>query len=258
MKKLLILALALLLCGCGAMPPATEPVPTEPPAPTLPPETEPTVPETLPLPGELTAEDGFYELYTNPNNGRTYCVHIPRLVLNGDWQLPLNEQIHSHHMRLLSTETYGEQIAVDSFWALGQTERYASIISTFCPQEYDHTFHSLFHLDKATGSEASDEEILAAFGYTRQDFRDEIYRTLAENFEKNNPWLSQQAYNDAMTLQLSDANLGICRPFIDPEGRLCATNFAYGYSSDGQWYNCLCLQTGEPAIFNTTGCDHCG
>ena len=255
-----MLTLAFLLCGCGAelsqpTVPATEaPVETLPTeAPTLPP------PETEPTFYEVTAQDAFYQLYTNPNNGRSYCVHIPRLVWNGISNLSVNEKIYSHHQRMLSTEMYSEeQTAVNSFWALGQIEGYASIISTFSPREYSHTFHSLFLVSTATGLEAADEEVLAAFGYTPESFREEIRRVLEENFEENNArYYSQSNYDDNMTRQLSDANLQICRPFIDPEGRLCATNFAYGFSVKGGWYYCLCLETGQPAIFNTTGCEHC-
>ena len=216
---------------------------TVPELPTIPEFTMPELP-TLPY-GIVTVQDRYCEIYENPYvSGMHYCVHIPSLSCDGQDCVLLNDQIYFDHMARLSQGGNYDQPMVEVNYSLGQAKGYASVVSSFSNQDYDYVTYSIFHVDAATGQEANDDQILAAFGYDRDSFRQKVTQVLEQEFLSHNyeQWVDQQTYQETLALQISGSNVDAARPFIDEQGRLCIVAYVYGFAGSGQWQSRLCLE----------------
>lgn len=274
MKKVLILMLAavLLLCGCGG-PEPFDPV-VERPAIELPePQIDPdaTVGETQEVEGNeqihqdngsavevteaksaplaVVVEDQYSEVLTNPNYDSSYCIHIPRFVWNGKSDLMINEQIYADHQRIISENTYDTLPMVSAAYSLGQGAGYASVVTVFAHQDYDYNNLCVFHLNTVTGQEASDDEIIAAFGYTDESFRETVRKVLEDEFLSCgwDSWTDPEDYQEMLAKQTSDETVNDARPYIDEQGRLCIVATTYGFAGPGHWLSRLCLETEDRA-----------
>lgn len=274
MKKfvILMLALTLLLCGCGGNVEPFEPVEERPPVELPEPQTVPDAtvepvteaPETEapteePAQHVLFIKDQFCETYENSYGG-TYCVHIPKLVLNGDDKLTINNKIYTEHMRKLHENTDNEQPSASAAYAMGEANGYASVITAFQQQEYEFVEYSIVHVNAQTGQEATDNQILASFGYTPDSFRVDVRKAMEKLFVADNDSMRQtigeEAYRQALSEHLSDENISTAKPFIDADGKLCFVVKFYTFAGAGYYYNRICLQM--PASYpepQTIACD---
>ena len=189
--------------------------------------------------------DQYCQVYEHPYvSGLQYCVHIPALSCDGNDCVLLNEQIYFDHMGRLSQFGNDDQPMVKINYALGQANGFASVVSSFSSQDYDYVTYGIFHVDAATGQEANDDQILAAFGYNRDTFRQKVKQVLEQEFLSHtyDQWVDQQSLQWTLEQQISDANVEDARPFIDEQGRLCIVAYVYGFAGSGQWQRRLCLE----------------
>ena len=267
MKKMfiLMLAAALLLCGCGGpepFGPVEERPQVELPQPQIdtgevesfdeiPQQTEAAVEETEPVPVALvvSVEDQYTQVYQNPYYDGAYCVHIPRFVWDGKTDMLINEQIYFDHMGKLDENTYDTQPMVSAVYSLGQAKGYATLVTVFAHQDYDYNTHSVFHLNAVTGQEATDDEIIAAYGYTMDSFRETVRQVLEEEFLSCgwDSWADEEDYQEIYAQQISDETVDDARPYIDEQGRLCIVATTYGFAGPGHWQSRLCLETEDRA-----------
>ena len=205
-----------------------------------------TVPEpTVPVYGTVTVQDQYCQVYENPYvSGMQYCIHIPSLSCNGQDCVLLNDQIYFDHMARMNQGGNYDQPMVQINYSLGQANGFASVVSSFSNQDYDYVTYSIFHVDAATGQEANDDQILAAFGYDRDTFRQKVTQVLEQEFLSHNyeQWVDQQTFQETLALQTSGSNVDDARPFIDEQGRLCIVAYVYGFAGSGQWQSRLCLE----------------
>lgn len=264
MKRMLVLMLAaaLLLCGCGG-PEPFGPVVERPaidlPEPQINPdgavEETPEMPQDMEMAVEeskpdleiqmVEVEDQYEEVLENPNYDNYYCIHIPRFVWGGQTDMAINEQIYADHQRIISENTYDALPMVSAAYSMGQAKGYASVVTVFAHQDYDYNQYSVFHLNALTGQEASDDEIVAAFGYTPESFRDAVRKVLEDEFLSCgwDSWATPEDYEEMYAQQISDETVNAARPYIDEKGQLCIVATTYGFAGPGHWMSRLCLQT---------------
>lgn len=254
MKRLLVLMLAamLLLCGCGGpepFGPVEERPAVELPEPQVNPDGEVECAGIPDMPQEevavtVTVEDQYEEVLTNPNYNDTYCIHIPRFVWNGQTDLVINEQIYFDHQRIVGENTLDGLCMVSAAYSMGQTEGYASVVTVFTHQDYDYNNLCVFHLNTTTGQEATDDELVAAFGYTMDSFREKVRTVLEEEFLSCgwDSWADPEDYQEMYAEQISDETVNAARPYIDEQGQLCIVATTYGFAGPGHWMSRLCLE----------------
>lgn len=258
MKKfiLLTIVMALLLCGCGAqetLVPETEPTaaPTEPQSEA--PTQETTVPET-----EATAqktgvwvEDRHYEEFTQPSGEGTFCFHIPKFLVDGDDQLSVNNKIYNDHMRKLHENANNGQPTVSAAYAMGEANGYASVITCFNHQDHEFVEYSVFNINTANGQEATNQQILDAYGYNPDTFRVAVRKIMEQRFDSDNASMREtvgdETYRQVRAEHLSDTNISGAKPYIDASGRLCFVVKFYTFEGDGYCYNRVCLE--DPASY---------
>lgn len=257
MKKfvILMLALTLLLCGCGGNVEPFEPVEERPPVELPEPQTvpDPTVESETEVPTEaqpvLSVEDQLSKAYENSYGG-TYCVHIPKFVL-GDQQLPINSKIYTDHMRKLRGNTNSEKPSAGAAYATGEANGYTSVITVFRQQEYEFAEYSVFHVNTDNGQEATDTQILASFGYTPDTFRVAVRKAMEQLFVADNATIletvGEETYQQTLSEHLSDENIATAKPFIDAKGKLCFVVKFYTFAGAGYYYNRICLE--QPAAY---------
>ena len=256
MKKFILLTavLALLLCGCGAKTPvATEPAPTEVEEVTeIPQETEAVVEQTEEVtePVVLTVEDVLSKTYPSLFGEGQYCTHIPKLVL-GEAELPVNSKIYSEHMRKLHENTQNEQPSVSAVYAVGEGNGITSVITCFSHQDYEMAEYTVFHVNTASGSQVSDNQLLAAFGYTPDTFKTKVRSVMERLYEaeyaSTRDALGEEGYRQGLQEQLSEEFLSTAMPFIDANGQLCFVVKFYSFAGAGYYYSRICLE--NPAVY---------
>ena len=254
MKKMIVLTIvmALLLCGCGkkeepvvqtepATEAVTEPVATEPQNVTE--QTEPVeTQEATEAPAELAVKDRLAQEYTKADGENKFCVHLPMLILNGDDQLTINSKMYTESMRKLFGTVENKQPNSGAAYAVGEIEGFASVIISFDQQEY-----SIYHINTQSGKEATDIQLLSAFGYNPDTFRGAVKKAVQRVFEADNQQSAGgEDYRKALAQTMSNENIAAARPFIDAGGKLCFTIKMYALEGT-EYYARICLE--NPAAY---------
>ena len=215
-------------------------------------ETMDDAPPAMDLEEVAYVEDAYVEVFQNPfNEDYEYCFHIPQFVLSDDRCAVMNEQIYQDLSRIMSEYTfdYGEfvgQPSVSTYYAAGQANGIASVVSEVVFQSSDYWYFRTYNMNIATGWEATDQEVIAAFGYTEEEFRDMVRQMLEVRFplmfEGILEYLSQNEYDWCLEQTLSDENVYLARPCIDENGRLCVVVTIYGFAGAGAYDYRICLE----------------
>ena len=208
------------------------------------------------LPGTDTemafVEDAYVEVFQNPfNEDYSYCFHIPRFVLSDDRCAVMNEQIYQDLSRIMSEyyfdyEGYEGQPSVSTYYTMGQANGIASIVSEVVLMNSDYWYFRTYNMNIATGWEATDQEVIAAFGYSESEFRGMVRQMLEERFplmfEGILEYVSQNEYDWCLDQTLSAENVNGARPCLDEEGRRCVVVTVYGFAGAGAYDYRICLE----------------
>ena len=265
MKRIIAPLLVLMIClnGCCVcipaqndaqtwVPDASQPVASLPTtAPTeaaIQETTEQTQPAQVYFPASV--KDQYCEAYKHPDNPEySYCVHFPTVYWNGQECSMLREQIYFDHMRQIDPVAFEGQPACSAAYALGQGNGVASVITCFRYQLYEYAEYSLFHVDLSNGQEANDDQVLAAFGHTWEQFYNEVRQATQQKFQQtygnDESFRSSPSYNEMLNLQGSDELIRQARPFVDANGRLCALVEIVTPAGAGRYPGRICLQSAD-------------
>lgn len=202
-------------------------------------------------PETVSVEDTFAEVYRNPYYDGTYCIHIPRFVLSDNRAEIMNEQIYQDLMGIMNqnagySSDFGNQPTVSITYSMGQANGIASIVANVSNQEYDYWNYRTYNLNVNTGWEAADQEVMAAFGYTEDSFREKVRQVLEGYFEKQNgqirDMVGEELYRQMLEETISAENVNAARPFIDEAGRLCMVATVHGFAGAGAYNYRICME----------------
>ena len=199
-------------------------------------------------------EDFFVELYENPYGGFTYCCHIPQFVTGDDRCMIMNEQIYQDLSRIMN-EHYWQfdadagQCGASICYSKGQNNGIASLVAQVTVQSSDYWYFRTYNMNVATGWEATDQEVMEAFGLTENEFHQQLAQVLMPWFEENfgelRQYISEDEYIQLYVMTTCEENLRMARPCIDEQGRLCAIVEIYTYAGAGNYQYRICLE-GDP------------
>ena len=212
-----------------------QPVQTEPA------QTQPTQPVCYPV----WAEDEYAESFNHPYGSGKYCVHIPNLYWNGQ-ECGMRDQIYFDHMGQIESAALDGQPMYSAAYSLGQNDRMASLVTYFNSQDYAYWKYSIFHVDLSTGREASDGQVLEAFGYDYDRFYAEVRQIAQKRLEttfRNFGEDGSAVYQEMLEQQISDETIHAARPYVDESGKLCAVVMLMVPAGAGKYPECIGLQS---------------
>ena len=184
-------------------------------------------------------EDVYVEVYESPFGGSDYCFHIPGYVMDDDRCAVMNEQIYQDLSRIMyeypfDVEGYEGQPSVGVTYSKGEANGIASIVAQVVIQHSDYWYYRTYNMNTATGWEANDQEVIAAFGYTQEEYRallEAAVKAYFENrFEGILEYVSQEEYDEMYVMTTCEETLRSARPFIDSMGRLCVVTEVYSFA----------------------------
>ena len=111
----------------------------------------------------------------------------------------------------------------------------------------DYMLHNfeVYNVSLVTGEEVSDEQVLAVYGLSREQFEVLVRKTLEASLDRLNPETVSQEYIEyARTETLSDQNISEAVPFIGADGQLCFMAREYFLAGSGQALYLYDTQTG--------------
>ena len=258
MKRLFALLLAavmiLTLWGCEQAPAADTPEETALPAQELygdPDEID--IPPTEPA--VITVEDRYDMFYPEGTNG-FYCCHIPGFVSSDGRPVALNPELEVDVLdRMRAYDMIGDQPGVAVHYFSGEAQGLTSLVVEVSTLDFDHQEYLVYTLRADTLELAQPEDLLAAFGYSREEGEALVRSRLEEYFrfcygemeESMGEFFSQQ-----LETTLSAENLEQVRLFIDEAGQLSMLAPVYGFAGAAYYYHRVRLEgtdfTAQPEV----------
>ena len=212
----------------------------------------------------LRVEDAFVEVYASPFGGNDYCCHIPCYVTDDDRCAIMNEQIYQDLFRIMSEypfdmEGYEGQPAVGVNYTTGAAGGVSSIVTQVTIQHSDYWYYRTYNVNNETGWEAMDEEVIAACGYSYEEYRKLLEKTVTEYFENTfadvTDFVSEEEYTRQYVMSTCEETLRLARPFADGYGRLCVVTDIYGFAGADCYPHMICLEAaGDTAALPFIGC----
>ena len=187
----------------------------------------------------VTVEDAYVDAYESPFGGSDYCCHIPRYVTADDRCAVMNEQIYQDLSRIMGEypfdmEGYEGQPAVSICYSKGENHGIASIVTQVTIQHSDYWYYRTYNVNTETGWEANDQEVIAACGYSPDEYRGMLEAAVMEffktTFEGVVGFVSEEEYTNQYVMSTCEETLRDARPFIDSQGRLCVVTDIYGFA----------------------------
>jgi hypothetical protein len=167
----------------------------------------------------------------------------------------MNELIYQDLSRIMN-ENYWEydagvgQCGVSICSCMGQNNGIASITAQVSVQSSDYWYFRTYNMNVSTGWEATDQEVMTAFGLTENQFRQQLGQVLMPWFEENfgdlRQYISEDEYIELYVMTTCEENLRMARPCVDEQGRLCAIVEVYTFAGAGNYQYRICLE-GDPA-----------
>jgi hypothetical protein len=259
MKKgfLLILSLILLLSLWGC---AGEEAETEPIVPSTretvhygPPETEaaPTQPPVQPE-GQVEVKDVFTDKAVMMDYDMTYYFHIPSIHIPGVNTDEVNKVMYHELYSFIDQYVYENPdypYLGDMGYLWTVKNGIASIITEVVvgPDSSPNPMYIVYNVDIATGQRVFGEEVLAAFGWAPEHYREQVRSKLETRFlelHESTTGEYQQCYEDT----ISEDNINNCIVYIDVSGNLAVVADIYTPVAGGCYRHLLCIEgDGEAA-----------
>lgn len=196
-------------------------------------------------------KDVYVEVYESPFGGSDYCCHIPAFVLSDERCAIMNEQIYQDLSRIMGeypfdVEGYEGQPSVGICHSMGAACGIASLVAQVVVQHSDFWYYRTYNMNIATGWEATDQEVVKAFGYSDEEFwalRQQAVEAFFKDFYENAlDYMTQEEYDELWIMTTCEENLRTARPFVDEAGRLCLVVDIYSYAGAAYYPYRICLE----------------
>ena len=211
----------------------------------------------------VDVEDTYVDIWESPFGGSDYCCHIPRFVMADDRCAVMNEQIYQDLSRLMMQDTYDVegyegQPAVSVHYSKGESRGIASIVAQVTIQHSDYWYYRTYNMNIESGWEATDQEVIAACGYSTEEYRSLLETAVMEYFTNRFAgvleYVSQEEYDEMYVMSTCEETLRGARPFIDSQGRLCVVTEIYSFAGASSYPCMVCLEsadyTAQPAFLS--------
>lgn len=199
-------------------------------------------------------EDHFYTLkYSDRYNDLTLYYHIPEIIMGNMADLTLSEDIYDFYNDLYTTDKALIKKNIQPktggiTYICGQNNEIFSLVVKRMYQLYDDYILEVYNMDKNTGCELTDHEVLESFGYTYTSFHKRLRQILPDIFDK----LNRDAYgaSDEFSIQyaleytLSDDALDWARPYVNDNGELCCIAWVGSLVGSGSYMRTINLEDG--------------
>lgn len=190
----------------------------------------------------VALNDYVYLIYQGSD---TYCYHIPHIEIPGVNTDSLNQELYDEYYPFVM-DAIEEAQDGSSMWNLGlyySVEQKGDIISVVVHSigDADLSSFDVYNIHASTGQRASDEEVYAAFGTTKEEYREVMRNVLGiyvKEYTSFIPDEMQDIKDQCYQNTIADNNVDKCRPFVSEDGSLGFVGRADTYAGAG-WYTYL-------------------
>ena len=260
MKKgfFLILSLILLfgLWGCTG-----EETETEPEAPSTretvhygPTEAEPAPTQpSAQSQGEVEVKDVFTDKAVMMDYDMTYYFHIPSIHIPGVDTDEVNKTMYHELYSFIDQYVYQNPdypYLGDMGYLWTVKNGIASIITEVVvgPDSSPNPMYIIYNVDIATGERVFDEEVLAAFGWAPEHYREQVRTRLESAFLEFYGTNQGEGVQEQYDKTVSDDNVNNCIVYIDVSGNLAVVADIYSLAGAESYRHLLCIEgDGEAA-----------
>ena len=199
-------------------------------------------------------EDTYVDIWESPFGGSDYCCHIPRFVMEDNRCEVMNEQIYQNLSRIMTQNTYNVegyegQPAVSVYYSKGENHGIASIVAQVTVQHSDYWYYRTYNMNTESGWEANDQEVIAACGYSPEEYRAALETAVSAYFENRFEgvleYITQEEYDEMYVMTTCEETLRSARPFIDSQGRLCVVAEIGSFAGAGSYPYMVCLESAD-------------
>ena len=250
MKKrfAMILALLVLLCGCGEEPEQT--FATRPPAETVryghtPVESAPTAPAEEET-DEVRVTDAFADKAVMVDYDETYYYHIPAIHIPGVNTDEINDLMYNELYAFINQYVYDNPdypYLGDMAYSWAVHGGILSVITEVVvgPDSSPNPMYVVYNVDLTTGQRVFGEEVLAAFGMEEETYRQQVRAVLDSTFLFFSGQQEGDFYRQQYDKTVSDDNVSNAIVYIDARGELAVVADIYAMAGADSYRHLLCL-----------------
>lgn len=205
--------------------------------------------------GEGTVTDAYAIRFTTPYDYET-CCHIPQINLENGLATKINAKIHDE------LYPYAEARSHSIAYTWGTKGDYLSVLVERNFIEWEWMEFHVYTISRKTGETVSTEDLLTAYGLTREGYDSMAYAMLEKMVEgmlRNQTELSdeeRELYQSIREKTLSDENIRQTVPFIGENGNLCMVALLYSPAGAERYYGIYDLTAGERMDLLSCDGDH--
>ena len=100
-----------------------------------------------------------------------------------------------------------------------------------------------------SGWEANDQEVIAACGYSPEEYRAALETAVSAYFENRFEgvleYITQEEYDEMYVMTTCEETLRSARPFIDSQGRLCVVTEIGSFAGASSYPCMVCLESAD-------------
>ncbi|MBQ8587270.1 MAG: hypothetical protein IJ453_04210 [Oscillospiraceae bacterium] len=191
-----------------------------------------------------------------------HCYHIPWVLYElGNEELnaaadafngTVYEEVHAFLEQYFGSYEYPAIDFINYSW--GQKGDILSIYVKARLLDADYTVYFVYNMAVSTGAPASNEEVLAAYGLSEEDYLSQVgsviydsYAALRGGVESGN--VPQEQYDELLSKSMDDVNMVNAIPLVGPDGQLWVNIGTYSYAGAGWYDHIFDLSTGTYAEF---------
>lgn len=176
----------------------------------------------------ISVDDSFY---FGINSGE-HCYHIPAFILDDHKADDINDVIYDELYAILDEavldpESKNEEPWLwDMIYTWGTNGSIASIVVQTNAYSYHDVNRYIYNISIDTGKQASNNEVLAAWGLTQETYLQKVEETVTKYMEeKSAEWagyVSSSEIDMLLENTIDELSMDTAKPFVNEAGHLCA------------------------------------
>lgn len=196
-----------------------------------------------------------YETGKSEDTEVTYTFRIPQINISSDDAVRINREVYDSLYSVIERAVSdlkeygcpGISDEVSYSWAIN-----GDILSLII-RNYEHPTmsggyeYTVYNLSVKTGKLVSDEDVIAAAGFSRDEYNQRakevlgsrLWGSLDPSSERFEYQMEAEWFNDRLRKTLSEENIARCKPYLNDKNQLCMIALVYSMAAGDAYWNDL-------------------